>query len=227
MVVPDPTPPTAAEPAPPRLLATLRPSPDDDLDPQFPDLDGLDLETTSLTFDGARTFTVLRSRLRGCTLDIGDATVDAQDAHLVDLDLSGRRFEGLTRVHLERCRLTGADFGEARLRDVRFTDCALDLTSLRATTIERTAVAGGRVDEADLSGARCTDVVLAGVDVAGLRLEGARLDRVDVTDADIDAVADLRELRGCILSPTQAVALAPRLAQVAGMHVAPPLSHRS
>lgn len=225
--MPDPTPPSAAEPAPPRLPAALRPSLDGDLDPQFPDLDGVDVGAGSIVFDEARTFTVLRSRLTGCDLGIGEATVDAQDARLVDLDLSGRRFEGLTRVHLERCRLTGADFGEARLRDVRFTDCALDLTSFRATTIERTVVAGGRVDETDLSAARCTDVVLAGVDVAGLRLEGARFDRVDVTDADIDAVADLRQLRGCILSPTQAVALAPRLAHVAGMHVAPPLSHRS
>lgn len=225
--MPEPTPPTAAEPAPPRLPAALRSSHDDDLDPQFPDLDGLDLDSESLAFDDARTFTVLRSRLTGCTLDIGEATLDAQDAHLVDLDLSGRRVEGLTRVHLERCRLTGADFGEARLRDVRFTDSALDLTSFRATTIERTVVAGGRVDEADLSAARCTDVVLAGIDVAGLRLEGARFERVDVTDAEVDAVVDLRELRGCILSPTQAVALAPRLARVAGMQVAPPLSHRS
>ena len=225
--MPDPTPPTAAEPAAPRLPAALRSSADDDLDPQFPDLDGLDLDAGALSFPEARTFTVLRSRLTGCELDVGDATVDAQDAHLVDLDLSGRRIEGLTRVQLERCRLTGADFGEARLRDVRFTDCALDLTSFRATTIERTAVIGGRVDEADLSAAQCTDVVLAGIDGAGLRLEGTRLDRVDVTDADIEAVTDLRELRGCIVSPTQAVALALRLARVAGMHVAPPLSHRS
>lgn len=225
--MPDPAPPTAAEPATPRLPAALRASLDDDLDPLFPDLDGLDLDAGSVSFPEARTFTVLRSRLSGCDLDVGDSTVDAQDAHLVDLDLSGRCIEGFTRVHLERCRLTGADFGEARLRDVRFTDCALDLTSFRSTTIERTVVAGGRVDEADLSAARCSDVVLSGVDVAGLRLHGARFERVDVTDADIDAVADLRELRGCILSPTQAVALAPRLARVAGMSVATPLSHRS
>ncbi len=183
-------------------------------------------------FPEARTFTVLRSRLRSCVLDVGDATLDAQDAHLVDIDLSGRRVEGLTRVHLERCRLTGADFGEARLRDVRFTDCALDLTSFRASTMERTAIDGGRVDEADLSAARCSDVVLAGVDVAGLLLEGVRLERVDVTDATVDGVVDLRLLRGAILSPAQAMALAPRLAHIAGMTVArstddPPLSHPS
>lgn len=218
--MPDPSPPAAAEAAEPRLPASLIDTAGDDVDLQFPDLDGLDLGDEALTFPEARTFTVLRSRLRSCSLTIGDASIDAQDAHFVDVDLSGRRFEGLRRVRFERCRLTGADFGDTRLRDVRFVDCALDVTSFRTSTLERVAVVGGRLDEADLSGARCTDVVLDGVDLANVTLTGARLERVDVTEAAIDGVADLRELRGSILSSVQVTTLAPRLARVAGMTVA-------
>lgn len=219
-LMPDPTPPRTEDPSDPRLPSALRDQIDGDLDPQFPDLDGLDLDAVDVPFPEARTLTVLRSRIRSCALDVGDAGVDAQDAHFVDVDLSGRPFESLTRVRFERCRLTGADFGESRLRDVVFSDCALDLASLRAATLERVAIAGGRVDEADLSGARLVDVTFSQVGLAEVTLAGARLERVDVTDAAIDAVRDLRELRGAIISASQAVALAPRLARVAGLDVA-------
>ncbi len=218
--MPDPSPPTASEPADPRIPAALGDAPDADLDPLFPDLDGVDLDRHELSFPDARVLTVLRGRLRGCSLDIGDATVDAQDAHFVDVDLRGRRFEGLTRVTFLRCRLTGADFGDARLRDVRFSDCALDVASMRSATLERVAIVGGRIDELDLSAARICDGTLTDVGLANVALAGARLERFDVTGADVSTVADLRELRGAIVSPTQAVALAVRLARVAGIHVA-------
>ncbi|WP_436793999.1 pentapeptide repeat-containing protein [Actinospongicola halichondriae] len=218
--MPDPLPPNATDPSEPRIPAALRVEPDDGLDPQFPDLDGLDLDHRDLSYPDARTVTVLRSRMRAGSLDVGDATIDAQDAQFVDIDLRGRRFEGLTRVSFVRCRLTGADFGDARLRDVRFSDCALDVASMRSATLERVAFVGGRIDELDLSAARVTDTTITQVGLANVTLAGARLERVDVTGADLAAVADLRELRGTIISPTQAVALSARLAQVAGMHVA-------
>lgn len=202
------------------MPAGLRSALDDDVDPQFPDLEGLDLDDVVLRFPDARTLTVLRGRLRSCTLEIDDATVDAQDAHFVDVDLSGCRFDGLSRVTFDRCRLTGADFGEARMRDVRFADCALDLASMRSSTLERVVVVGGRADGLDLSAATLTDVTLVQVAVGELTLAGATLVRVDVTGSDLSAVPDLRELRGTIVTATQAVALAPRLARVAGMTVA-------
>ncbi len=219
--MPEPTPPAASLPAAPRIPASLRDAVDEDLDPQFPDLDGLGLEGAELTFPEARTVTVLRGLLRSCVLDTGDAAIDAQDAQLVDIDLSGRRFEGLTRVSFVRCRLTGADFGDARLRDVHFADCAMGLAAMRSATLERVVVTGGQVDELDLSAARLADVTFADVALTGVALDGTKLERVDLTDADLSPVSDLRALRGSIISPTQAVALAARLARVAGMHVVP------
>lgn len=195
----------------------------DDLDPQFPDLDGVAVDGGTLSYPGARTLTVLRSRIVASTLTVGEATIDAQDAVFTDVDLQGRRFEGLQRVVFERCRLTGADFGEARLRDVEFRDCALSLSSLRAATVERAVISGGTFDDVDASGARLTDVTIDQVRLSELGLGNARLERVDVSGADLSGVADLRELRGAIVSPTQATALAVRLARVAGIHVTEPL----
>ena len=213
-----------AEPAPahpPRLAASPASDPGD-LDPQFPDLDGVALDGAELRYPEARTLTVLRSRVVACSLAIGEATVDAQDAVFTDVDLSGRRFDGLQRVVFERCRMTGADFGDARLRDVEFRDCALSLASLRSATVERAVISGGSFDEVDASGARMTDVTVEGVRLSELGLGNTRLERVDVTGADLTGLADLRELGGAIISPTQAIALAVRLARVAGIHVAEP-----
>lgn len=217
--MPDATPPEAARPKPPRLPnAPARVV--GDVDPQFPDVDGVALDGVELSYPEARTLTLLRSRIVSCTVDAGDASLDAQDAVFTDIDLSARRFEGLTRVTFDRCRLTGADFGDARLRDVEFRDCSLSLVSLRSATVERAVVTGGTFDDVDASGARLTDVTFDGVRLSELRLGNARLERVDITGADVSEVADLRELAGAIVSPTQATSLAIRLARVAGLHVA-------
>lgn len=213
---------SAASPAAPRLDASANTVFDADLDPEYPDVDGVHLSDETLSLADARSVTFLRSRLTSCRLDVGDAVVEAQDTSFTDLDLGGVRIEGLTRVTFERCRLTGTDFGDARLRDVTFDDCALDLASMRSATLERVAIAGGRLDELDLSGAQLTDVEIVGSRIADLLLAGTRMRRVDVTSADLSGVTDLSELRGAIVSATQAVALAPRLAAAAGLAIATP-----
>ena len=193
----------------------------DDLDPEFPDLDGVGLDGETVSFPAARSLGVLRSRLTDCRLDVpADTTLEAQDAELVDLDLTGRRIESLLRVTLRRCRLGGADLGDARLRDVTFDGCVLDLTSARNAELERVTIRECRGTGLDLTGARLADVTVADLDLADVTLDGARLQDVDVTGADLRGVTDLRALRGAIISEVQAVSLARRLAQAAGLQVA-------
>lgn len=82
----------------------------DDLDELYPDIDGLDAEGLTLELPEARKLDLLRSRLRGCELDVpADCTIKTRDSVLDGIDLVGRRLTGLVRTHLVRCRLTGAD----------------------------------------------------------------------------------------------------------------------
>lgn len=208
-------------PRPPRVHQRRPGLPDLD-DPQFPDIDGLELEGDRIDLPDARIITILRSSVTGCTINAPEARLDAQDAELTDLDLTGVNVEALTRVHVLRCRLGGADAGDARLLDVTFEDCVLDLASFRTATLERVRVEGGRADQLDLSGSRLTDVAFVGVPVAPIELDGARLTRVDVTDADLRGVENLETLRGVVITATQAVELAPRLARAAGFTVRRP-----
>lgn len=212
--------PVVTPPKPPRVPARLAAEIDPDIDPDFPDVEAVDVTDVELSFPDARTLAVLRSRLTGCTIaEDTEASLDVVDSVLVDLDLTGRTVEALTRVQLVRCRLGGADFGDAELTDVHLDGCVLDLASMRGSGLQRVTVSGGRVDGLDLSGARLTDVTVVDLSLGDVTLDGARLERVDLTGADLDRVTDMSTIRGATMSEVQAVALSVRLARAAGISI--------
>lgn len=195
----------------------------DDLDELYPDIDGLDAAEVVLALPEARTLDLLRSRLRGCTLEVpAECTIEAGDSVLDGMDLVGRRITGLVRTHLVRCRLSGADLAEATLEDVTFEDCALDLTSWRLARVRRVAVRGGRIEGLDATAARLEDVSISDVGFDGVLLERARCERVDLTGADLTPVTAVATLAGATISPAQAVALAARTARSLGIRVRDP-----
>ncbi len=195
----------------------------DDLDELYPDIDALEAEGTTLSLPEARTLDLLRSRLRGCDLELpADCTIETRDSVLDGLDLVGRRLTGLVRTHLVRCRLSGADFGEATLEDVTFEDCALDMASWRLARVRRVAVIGGRVEGLDATAAQLTDLTFEGVGLEGVVLERSRCERVDLTGADLTSVTAVATLAGTTISPAQAVALAARMAHSLGLRVRDP-----
>lgn len=219
---------TASEPlviaTPPRSPRTA-PNPADAidldaLDDEFPDLDGIALDGATVSLPDARTLSVLRSTLERCELDLSpETTIDAQDARLVDMDLTGRRIDGLVRVRFEGCRLGGADLGDARLHDVAFVDCVLELASLRKAELERVVIDGGRTDGLDLTGARLQHVTVTGASLTGVTLDRVRSDHVDLTGADLSGVVEVAALAGCTIDEPQSIALAARLARAVGVKV--------
>jgi len=92
----------------------------------------------------------------------------------------------------------------------------------RCQHLQRVAVAGGRIDGLDATGADLRDVSLSGVSLAGVILDGARCERVDLTGADITPVHDVADLSGTTISAAQAVTLADRLARGLGIAVVAP-----
>lgn len=213
-------PPEVVPPKPPKFPATLASELDPDIDPEFPDVAETEIEGMSLSFPEARTLTILRSKLTGCDLDPDtEVSLDVVDSTLIDLDLTGRTVESLCRVVLVRCRLGGADLGDAQLTDVDLDGCVLDLASMRSARLERVRLVGGRVDGLDLTGAQLTDATFEDLSLAEVALDGARLERVDLTAADLSGVVDVSTLRGATIGESQAIALSARLARAAGIAV--------
>ncbi len=213
-----------AAPRPPRLPDRLASAlAVDELDELYPDVDGVALDGDVLSLPDARTFDLLRSRLRSCTLELpDDAALEVRDAELEGIDLTGRRLAGAVRTRFVRCRLSGTDLSDATIEDVTFEDCALDLASWRMARVRRVTVAGGRIDGLDATGAHLADVVLGAVSLAGVVLDGSRCERVDLTGADLSHAESLPSLAGTTISAPQAVALAPRLARSLGIAVRVP-----
>lgn len=219
--------PERAPPVAPRVPAVLHGFDPDALDDEYPDIDGVDLDSVPgddpivLDLPNAHAVDILRSRLSRTVLDVpADVVFGLQDVIVADVDLTGRRIESAVRVHFVRCRLGGVDFGAARLRDVVFEDCLLDLASWRTATLERVEIRGGRIDGADFASAALTDVLIAGVGFGEVVFELTRLARVDLRAADLTEVLDPTVLRGATISDVQAVVLAARLARAVGIWIA-------
>lgn len=143
------------------------------------------------------------------------------DCRLDRCDLAGlvAREASWARVLVTGSRLTGADLAGARLQDVAFRDCRMDLASLAGARLERVSFEGCNLREADLGEARLHDVRLAGCDLSGAMVADADCSRVELRDGSYEDLRGISGLKGCSLAWPDLMALAPALAAAAGMRV--------
>lgn len=118
----------------------------------------------------------------------GDTLHGIQFSNLQLTELSGIRFAGCS---FERCSFAAAAAQKSSFTDCRFHGCDLSGASLTACRSEQLALDGCRI-----LGASFFQTPLAGIDFTTCILEG-----ITVSD-------DGHELRGAVVSPMQAAALA-------------------
>jgi uncharacterized protein YjbI with pentapeptide repeats len=143
------------------------------------------------------------------------------DCRLERCDLAGleAREASWVRVVVAGSRLTGADLAGARLQDVTFRDCRMDLVSLAATRLERVSFERCDLRESDLMEARLHDVRLAGCDLSGAIVADANCSRTELRDGTYEDLRGIAGLKGCSLAWPDLMALAPALAGLAGIRV--------
>jgi len=146
---------------------------------------------------------------------------DLVDARAVDLDWAGERGLGLSlqRSWLRRIRLTGAELGEAKLADVTFDECRLDVTGFRHARLERVAFRDCRMGECDLTGATLTDVLFERCDLNRAGFAGARLKRVELRGCDLTGLDGAEALRGARMPWNDVLQNAVLFASLAGIDV--------
>lgn len=149
-----------------------------------------------------RRFSLLDCRLERCDL----AGLQARDASWVRVVISGSR-------------LTGADLAGARLQDVTFRDCRMDLASFASARMERVAFERCDLRESDLGEARLHDVRLSGCDLTSAYVADADCSRTELRDGTYEDLRGIAGLKGCSLAWPDLMALAPALAGLAGMRV--------
>lgn len=157
------------------------------------------LELGSWTLRGAR---IVESVFDGVDVPV----VSAARATLRDVEIRDSRFgsieayDGAWRgIRLTRCRLGFVNLRAAELLDVAFEDCTIDEIDLLDATARRVAFDRCRIRALNVGDATLTDVDLRG--------------------ADLHEVVGMAGLRGATISPEQLQAMAPALAELAGVRV--------
>jgi uncharacterized protein YjbI with pentapeptide repeats len=159
--------------------------------------------------------------------DLGDDPSDVDgfrdliDVAATDLDWAGERRLGFSahRAELRRCRLTGAELGEATLRDVTLDECRVDLVGLRHATLERVVFRDCRMAECDFYGAALTDVLFDRCELGEATFSAVRLERVELRACDLAGVRGADGLRGARMPWNDVLDNAALFAWLAGIEI--------
>ena len=146
---------------------------------------------------------------------------DLVDAEVESVDWANQRAPGFVarRVELRSSRLTGAELAEARLTDVTFLDCRLDLAGLRIARLERVVFRDCRMSECDFYEASLKDVLFDRCELREATFTSARIERVELRGCDLAGLRGVEALRGARMPWNDMLANAPLFATALGIEI--------
>lgn len=150
----------------------------------------------------------------GCAFE----RVDFSRGTLTDVLFSGCRFVGcsfarswLNRVDFRSCSAPGLSFSKSRLTGVLAEDGQFGYADLAEATANRLRVVSTGLAEANVFSARLSHVELDRCDLSRATVARTSLSGIDLSTCDISGIrvsSDVRELRGALVSASQAAGLA-------------------
>lgn len=161
-----------------------------------------------------------RCHLRNVTLESSEGTEVVLSESIVEgSDLSRLRVLSATECLLSGAKLVGTDFSGALVRDTGFDGCVLRLANLRMSKLQRVAFSGCTIEELDAYGAEFEDVTFNDCTLSAFSIDQVRALRVDLRGGTAVGLTGVGRLDGFLVSEHQLFALAPQLADVAGLSV--------
>ena len=156
-----------------------------------------------------------------------EAAAPTELAELIDVTVAGadwansRPVRGLEarRAELRGCRFTGAELAGARVTDVAFDDCRLDLVNLRFAALERVVFRDCDMSECDLYEASLKDVLFERCRLREATFSSATLKRVELRGCDLAGLLGVEALRGARMPWNDVLENAPLFATAAGIEI--------
>jgi uncharacterized protein YjbI with pentapeptide repeats len=156
-----------------------------------------------------------------------DAEAPTELGELLDGTVAGadwansRPVRGLEarRAELRTCRLTGAELAEAKLSDVTFDDCRLDLVNLRFSKLERVVFRDCRMTECDFEEASLKDVLFERCELQEATFSSAALQRVELRGCNLRGLRGVESLRGARMPWNDVLENAPLFALAVGIEI--------
>ena len=156
-----------------------------------------------------------------------EAAAPTELAELVDVTVVGadwansRPVRGLEarRAELRGCRFTGAELAGAKVTDVTFDDCRLDLVNLRFAALERVVFRDCHMSECDLYEASLKDVLFERCRLREATFSAATLKRVELRGCDLAGLLGVEALHGARMPWNDVLENAPLFATAAGIEI--------
>jgi uncharacterized protein YjbI with pentapeptide repeats len=156
--------------------------------------------------------------------------VEVASSHLVNVRLTGRRFERLrmvdvliedselsgvtiaegsfTRVELRRCRLSGLVASTLKAKHVRLIDCRADGAMFRMTKWEHAEFRDADLRDADFHASALAGVRLLGCDLTGADFSRANLAGAAFHGSTVAGILGADSMRGAVVAGDQVLQLA-------------------
>ena len=172
------------------------------------------LAATGLSF---REATLARVDLAGGRLiNLALTDVELDTCNLATIDA---RSGSMRRVSARGCRMTGLLWTEGALRDVRLSDCAIDLASFAAATIEHVVFERCILRQTDFQDADLRLVSFVDCDLTDADVSGSRLAHCELRGCTLDGLRGAASLRGAAMPWADIVAAAGTFADAVGVRV--------
>ncbi|MCA1055760.1 pentapeptide repeat-containing protein [Rossellomorea aquimaris] len=157
------------------------------------------LELSRVSFKGIRLLSSTFSR------------ADVADVIFEGCDLSNTRFdEGiLHRVAFKDCKLLGLDLSKAHLKDVTFDNCIMDVSSFIETMTNKVRFERSRMHSANFYECDMKRTAFEQCDLNDIDFTVTNLNGVDISSSFFERInVEAANVKGCIVSPQQAVSFA-------------------
>ena len=187
-------------------------------DADFGELSWQKLDSVTIDLAELSRLEIHRCHLRNVTFDNSEGTeVTLSESIVEGSDLSRVRVLGVAGCLLSGAKLVGTDFSGALVRDTEVDGCVLRLTNLRMSKLQRVAFSGCTIEDLDAYGADFEDVTFNDCTLSAFSIDRVKALRVDLRGCNAVGLTGIGRLDGFLVSEHQLFALAPQLADVAGL----------
>jgi uncharacterized protein YjbI with pentapeptide repeats len=136
---------------------------------------------------------------------------DVTDTVFDNCDLSNTRFEEgiIHRVHFKDCKLLGLDLSQANLKNVTFENCILNISSFIDAKLKQVLFEKSTLHTANFYDCRLEKATFDQCDLNDIDFTVTSLNGIDISTSFFERIrVEAENLRGCIVSPQQAVSFA-------------------
>ena len=173
------------------------------------------LESATVDVAGLSHIDIDHCHLKNVTFANAEGTEVALTESVIERsDLSRLRMHSVTECRLDGAKLVGTDFSGILTRDTEFDGCVLRLANLRMSKLQRVAFVGCTIEDLDAEDVSFDDSALS-----AFSIDRVTATRVDLRGCTAVGLTGVGRLDGFLVSEHQLFALAPQLADVAGLTV--------